>query len=86
MRKSVSFEIEISNYLLLSTGADGGHHYISVDIEYKGQSRKLVAYFYDKNDEEKLLKKPHLKIQGDLIDEGMQYSLSLYNTIIVEEL
>ncbi|MDP3556327.1 MAG: hypothetical protein Q8T03_03070 [Bacteroidota bacterium] len=78
--KISNFEIEISDFQTLSTGADGGHIYLTTEINYKGQHRKLVIYFADKSDEQKVKTKDKLKLNGRLFDEGMQQSLSLLDT------
>ncbi|WP_234111808.1 hypothetical protein [Chryseobacterium sp. R2A-55] len=78
--KLSNFEIEIANFKILSNGADSGHIYLTTEISYKGQHRKLVIYFGDKSDEQKVKTKDILKLSGRLFDEGIQQSLSLLDT------
>ncbi|MBK7855619.1 MAG: hypothetical protein IPJ79_12595 [Bacteroidetes bacterium] len=82
--KISDFEIEISNFQTLSTGADGGHIYLTTEINYKGQLRKLVIYFADKSDEQKIKTRDKLKLNGRLFDEGVQQSLSLLDTKLID--
>jgi hypothetical protein len=82
--KISNFEIEISDFKSLSTGADDGHIYLTTEINYKGQQRKLVIYFADKSDEQKVKKNSKLKLSGRLFDEGLQQSLSLLDTKLID--
>jgi hypothetical protein len=82
--KISKFEIEISNFQSLSTGADGGHIYLTTEINYKGQLRKLVIYFADKSDEQKVKAMNKLNLRGRLFDEGEQHSLSLLDTKLID--
>ena len=84
MTKSKPFESELTDFKVLSNGADGGHHYISTEIEYEGKRRMLTALFLDKSDEQKLTIGQTLKVIGDLMDEGQEHSLMLLNTTIEE--
>ena len=74
------FTIEITEYTTLSTGIDGGHIYLTTEIEYQNAKRKLVIYFADKSDEQKLKTKDKIRISGRLLDEGKNQSLSLLDT------
>ncbi len=82
--KISDFEIEINNYQILTTGADGGHIYLTTEIEYLQQTRKLVIYFADKSDEEKVKTNKQIKILGRLLDEGIHQSLSLLDTKLID--
>jgi hypothetical protein len=82
--KISNFEIEISDFQTLATGADSGHIYLTTEINYKGQLRKLVIYFADKSDEQKVKTKDKLKLNGRLFDEGVQQSLSLLDTKLID--
>lgn len=84
MTKSKPFEIELTDYKVLSNGADGGYHYISTEIEYQGKIRKLTALFLEKSEERELKQEKTLKISGDLMDDGLKHSLMLLNTTIKE--
>jgi hypothetical protein len=68
--KISNFEIKLSDFKTLSTGEDGGHIYLTTEINYNGQQRKLVIYFADKSDEQKVKTKDNLKLSGRLFDEG----------------
>ena len=76
------FEIQLNNYKVQSTGADGGHHYILAQIEYKGISRRLLATFLEKSDEKKLKENIPIKIKGKIVDEGKKFDLILMNSTI----
>jgi hypothetical protein len=82
--KISNFEIEVSNFQILSTGADGGHIYLTTEINHNGQQRKLVIYFADKLDEQKVKTREKLKLSGRLFDEGIQQSLSLLDTKLID--
>ena len=82
--KISNFEIEISNFKTQSTGADGGHIYLTTEIDYKGQQRKLVIYFADKSDEQKIKTNDKLKLNGLLFDQGVEQSLSLIDTKLID--
>jgi hypothetical protein len=74
---------EIENYKVVSNGSDGGHYYISTEINFHGQTRKLIVLFKNKNDEKKLLENSILKVKGNLIDDGLEQSLMLLETELV---
>lgn len=76
------FEIELDNYKIQSTGADGGHHYVLANIEHKGITRRLLATFLNKSDENKLKENIPIRIKGELVDEGENLDLLLLNTTI----
>jgi len=80
---SAKREFEIVNYDILSTGADGGHKYISTEILEKGKLRRLIILFENKSDENQLEQRKVLKICGDLFDEGIQQDLILNNAKII---
>jgi len=82
--KMSNFEIEISSFTTLTTGTDGGHIYLTTEINYKGQQRKLAIYFADKLDEQKIKTISKLKLSGRLFDEGTQQSLSLFDTKLID--
>jgi hypothetical protein len=82
MNKSKLLELKISDYSLLSNGTDGGHHYISTEIEYKTQLRKIAILFSDKSDEKKILDKIQIIVKGELIDDGIGNPLLLMNSTI----
>jgi hypothetical protein len=82
--KISNFEIEISDFNKLSNGADGGHIYLTTEISYKGQPRKLVIYFADKSEEQKVKINDKLKLSGRLFDEGVEQSLSLLDTKLID--
>jgi uncharacterized OB-fold protein len=76
------FVIEIDNYKIQSTGADGGHHYVLAKIEYKGVQRRLLVTFLDKSDEKNLKEGMRIRLKGELLDEGKKSDLLLLDTII----
>lgn len=81
-RKKV--EITVDNYKILSTGVDGGHHYLKAEIDYKEDNRRIVIFFADKADERKLKQNCKIRIHGHLQDEGNTHSLSLLESKILE--
>ncbi len=76
------FEIELDNYKVQSTGADGGHNYVLAEIEHKGIPRRLLVTFLDKSDEKNLKENLRIRIKGELLDEGEDFDLLLLNTTI----
>ena len=83
--KQLDFETEIFDFKILSNGVDGGHIYLTTEINYMGQQRKLVIYFANKSDEQKVRVANNLKLRGRLIDEGVLHSLSLLDTEILDK-
>lgn len=77
--------LKLTNFKVLSTGTDGGHHYISTKIEYKGLTRPIIALFKNKSDETKLTEILEITVKGNLVDEGLQHSLMLLDTEIIDE-
>jgi hypothetical protein len=77
--------LKLTNYKVLSTGADGGHHYISTEIEHNGVTRQITALFKNKADEKRLSDKLEITVRGNLIDEGLQQSLMLLDTEIIDK-
>jgi hypothetical protein len=75
-------KIKLSKFRILSTGVDGGHYYVISDIDYKGQTRRLVVFFADKADEQNLHGKTEITVDGELVDEKGQ-SLNLRNARVV---
>ena len=82
MLKSKPLDVNLTDFKVLSNGADSGHHYISTEIEHEGKRRKMTVLFLDKSDEKKITAEQKLKVSGDLMDEGKEHSLMLLNTII----
>ena len=76
--------LKLTNYKVLSTGADGGHHYISTEIEHNGVKRQLTALFKNKSDEKRLSDKFEITVRGNLFDEGLQQSLMLLDTEVID--
>jgi hypothetical protein len=77
--------LKLTNYRVLSTGVDGGHLYISTIIQHKGLNRQLTAIFKSNSDENKLSEYMEITVLGNLIDEGLQQSLMLLDTEIIDE-
>ena len=84
MNKAIEFSTLLDKFEIKSTGSDGGHKYISTEINYKGIKRKMTVLFYNKQDENILVGNTKIKIHGDLIDEGLDYNLTLYNALIIK--
>ena len=75
-------ELIIDKYSVKTTGADGGHIYVSTEIEYKGKLRKLTVLFIENPDEMELKKGSELKIKGELKNEGEKYDLIMNNATL----
>jgi hypothetical protein len=74
--------IKLTKFRTLETGADGGHSYVTSDIDYKGQTRKIVVFFADKSDEQKLKGMTEITVDGELVDDKNQ-SLNLLNSRLI---
>lgn len=79
----MNVNFEIVNFIILSTGADGGHHYLKSEIEYKGNKRDLVVLFKSKEDEKLLSSKDKIYVAGNLIDEGVEKTLMLLDSVLI---
>ena len=75
--------IKLTKFKTLETGTDGGHRYVTGDIDYKGQTRKIVVFFSDKSDEQKLKVKTEITVEGTLVDEENQ-SLNLLDSRLID--
>ena len=78
--KTEDFETELTDFKIQSTGADGGHNYLMAKVDYNGQKRDLIAYFTNKSDEQKIKQLNKVKIRGKIVDDGIEQSLSLFET------
>ena len=76
-------KFEIVNFIVLSTGVDGGHQYLKSEIEYEGYKRNLVVLFKSKEDEKLLSSKHKIYVTGNLIDEGIKQTLMLLDSVII---
>ena len=74
----------IQDFTILSTGNDGGHHYLYTQIDHQGQRRKLVVFFADKADESKMRTATKVTVTGTLTDAGPQHSLQLTEAALLE--
>ncbi len=83
--KLSDFQTQLDNFQILSTGADGGHKYISTDIELNGIKRKLSVFFASKADAEKISFMQRIKVSGRLMDEGIEQSLLLLDAVLIDE-
>lgn len=72
----------ISEYLIKSTGADGGHKYISTEIELEGKVKKLTILFAKKSDENKLENSGLIKLKGELQNDGGKDDLIMNNATL----
>ena len=75
---------KLTNFKILSTGVDGGHYYLSAEIEYNGLVRKTTVLFKNKSDEKLLSGKKEIIIKGNLIDEGMQQPLMILESELID--
>jgi len=83
--KTEDFETELTEFKIQSTGADGGHKYLKSKVNYKGQKREIVIYFTNKSDEQKIAELNKIKIRGKIVDDGIEQSLTLYETKLLNE-
>jgi hypothetical protein len=74
--------IKLTKFRTLETGADGGHSYVTSDIDYEGQTRKIVVFFADKSDEQNLKGQTEIMVEGELVDDKGQ-SLNLLNARLI---
>ena len=81
MKNLLTFEL--NDFNIQSTGADGGHSYLVTNIKYQGNRRRLVVMFADKADEKKLHSSKELTVQGDLVDDGEEQDLMLYQSKLI---
>lgn len=81
-----SFTIYLQDFRILHTDADGGHRYISTNIEYDGGRRPLTAFFADRDDEERIDETIPVILKGNLLaEEGNQPLLLMNASIVIEE-
>jgi hypothetical protein len=81
-----SFTIYLKDFRILHTDADGGHRYISTNIEYDGGQRSLTAFFADRDDEERIDETIPVILKGNLLAETGDQPLLLMNaSIVIEE-
>ena len=83
--KTKDFETELVDFKTQSTGANGGHKYLKAKVDYNGQDRDIVIYFTDKSDEQKIAELDKIKIRGKIVDEGIEHSLTLYETKLLNK-
>ena len=84
MDSDENFELELSEYDVLSTGADGGHKYASTEIIQNGKFRRMIILFKNKRDEVLLDGKNILKVRGKLFDEGFEQILILNDIEVIK--
>ena len=82
MTKTENIVIELTDYKVLTNGSDGGHIYLKTKTDYNGQVRDLIIFFLDKSEEKKAKESEKLIIEGDLMDEGNEFSLTMFNSTI----
>lgn len=75
--------IKLTNFKILSTGADGGHHYISSQISFDDQMREIIVLFKNKSDEQKLDVETEITVRGNLKDQGIKQTLILLDSEII---
>ena len=76
-------EFEIKDFKILSTGVDGGHHYISTVVDFKGNKRNMTVIFKSKTDEKRLEQLKSVNVKGHLQDEGPQFPLTLLDSELI---
>ncbi|MBK7223950.1 MAG: hypothetical protein IPH96_00405 [Saprospiraceae bacterium] len=82
MTKTEDLVVELDDYKVLSNGSDGGHIYLKTKTVYNGQERDLIIFFLEKSEEKKVKETEKLIIDGDLMDDGNEFSLTLFNSTI----
>ncbi len=83
--KTEDFETELTEFKTQSTGTGGGHKYLKSKVDYNGKNREIVIYFTNKSDEKKIAELNKIKIRGKIVDEGIEQSLTLYETKLMNE-
>jgi hypothetical protein len=76
--------INLKTFDVLSTGVDGGHHYISSEIEFNGIRRKITVLFKNRSNEELLKHRHEITVRGILFDEGDDQRLLMSESEIIE--
>lgn len=82
MESILNFRLYLTEFSILNTNADGGHHYLITNFEYKGKTRRLNIFFLNKYDEDKLFEVSSLTVEGELREDGNE-DILLSNAIIV---
>ena len=75
----------MTEFKIQSTGAGGGNKYLKAKVDYNGQNREVIIYFTDKTDEQKITELNKIRILGKIVDEGIEQSLTLYETKLLNE-
>jgi hypothetical protein len=76
-------EFEINDFKILSTGVDGGHHYLSTIVDFNGSKRNMTVLFKSKSDEKRLEQLNSIKVKGYIQDEGSQFPLTLLDSELI---
>ena len=76
-------EFEIIDFKILSTGNDGGHHYISSIVDFKGSKRNMTIIFKSKADEKRLETLNIINVRGILQDAGPQFPMTLLESELI---
>ncbi len=79
------YTFAISIFEILSTGNDGGHKYLRTEIIHNGHPRKLIVFFENKKEEDRLIQNEKIIVEGELQDDGIQQSLLLNNARIISK-
>ncbi|PSG87390.1 hypothetical protein C7H52_10935 [Aurantibacter aestuarii] len=83
--KTEDFEIELTDYKIQSTGADGGHKYLKSKVDFKEQKREIIILFTNKKDEQRILDLNKIRVRGKIVDDGIEQPLTLYETKLITE-
>ena len=81
--KTEDFEIELTDYKIQSTGADGGHKYLKAKVDFKGRNREIIILFTNKKDEQRILDFNKIRVRGKIVDDGVKQPLTLYETKLI---
>lgn len=65
-----NYELNISDFEILSNGVDGGHKYIVAHVEFNNEIRRISIIFQNKYDESRLDILNSLTVKGKLINDG----------------
>ena len=74
----------ISDFTILSTGADGGHWYIETHLNFRGKQRRLTIFFTSKLDEAKPEKGKLITVTGTIQDDGDLFGLLLLEAVLMD--
>ena len=64
------YRLSITEFKILSNGADGGHYYLATDFLHEDKIRRVSVLFRSKEDENKLSQISSLIVEGELKEDS----------------